>query len=557
MKSLIGLFALYCGLLAQILTAQTPDATPVITAVENNYSFAIPGMPNSGIAQGSIFVIFGSRLALTSTDLQTMPVTTLRGVSVTVTVGGIARQALLYYVTPTQIAAVLPSSVPAGAGQITVSRSDVTSAPAPIQVVQSGFGIMTLNNGTGPAAAYDDSFHLLEPANAANPGDIIELWGTGTGPVSDDTRQSSVTTNLEVLIGGIPARVLYQGRSQYPGLDQLNVVVPADVSGCYVSVVVRTGNIVSNFSSIPVVSNGRRCYDTTVGPGLFATQLQSLKGRATVNRAAVGLGKDNVAIGSAIYDLGYATFDRVIRLDQYDAYVTPVISDRAVSVGSCTVYAYANKATTTTSGTPVVTTPVPAATTKNLNAGPVIRVHGIYGDQTLRNNNGGYFNILGGTFPDPPVFIPPGRSAFTFDNGSGGSDVGPFGVQVELDLPLLSNVGSIGTINRSQDFVVTWTGADDPEGFVSIGGDSSTNDGTQALVGAFVCTAPAAAHQFTIPAAVLLALPPTGMVISGGESSPMAANLAIIGYSPSTTLAIPGFDLAYAFAFSQGTAVYK
>ncbi len=279
----------------------------------------------------------------------------------TVTVRGIAKQALLYYVTPTQIAAVLPSSVPAGAGQITVSRPNVTSAPAPIQVVPSGFGLMTLGNGTGPAAAFDTSANPLEPANTANPGDIIQLWGTGAGPVSDDNQQSPVNTNLEVLIGGISARVLYQGRSQYPGLDQLNVVVPAGVSGCYVSVVVRTGNIVSNYSSIPVAPNGRQCSDITVGPGLFATQVRSLKGKATVNRAVIGLGKVNLTSGSSVYDLGYATFDRVIRLDQYDSYITPVISDRAVSVGSCTVYTYANKVTDTTSGTTVTTMPVPTA----------------------------------------------------------------------------------------------------------------------------------------------------------------------------------------------------
>ena len=58
---------------------------------------------------------------------------------------------------------------------------------------------------------------------------------------------------MQVYIGGISANVLYRGRSQYPGVDQINVAIPANVTpGCYVSVVAQSGSIVSNTVSLAV-----------------------------------------------------------------------------------------------------------------------------------------------------------------------------------------------------------------------------------------------------------------------------------------------------------------
>jgi uncharacterized protein (TIGR03437 family) len=289
LKSIVVTSALLCTLFAGTSVAQTPT----VAGIENNYSYVVPGLPNYGIAQGSIFDIFGSNLASTSTALQTTPVTPLNGVSVTVTVGGTAKQALLYYVTPAQIAAVLPSSTPVGTGTITVTNNGQTSATAPIVVVQAAFGLLTLSGtGVGPAAAFDTNNNYLGAANAANPGDTIVLWGTGAGPVANDTQQSATTAPITVFIGGTAAKIAYQGRSQYSGLDQLDIVVPAGLSGCYVSAVVQSGVYVSNFSSIPVTASGRTCSDPATTPGgLTSTQLQSLAGKTTYSIGSIGLTK--------------------------------------------------------------------------------------------------------------------------------------------------------------------------------------------------------------------------------------------------------------------------
>ena len=80
-------------------------AQPRIDRIQNNYSYLLPGNPNYGIAQGSIFIITGTGLATTSTDLQSAPLqTNLNGVSARVTVGGSTTEVIWYYVTPNQVA---------------------------------------------------------------------------------------------------------------------------------------------------------------------------------------------------------------------------------------------------------------------------------------------------------------------------------------------------------------------------------------------------------------------------------------------------------------------
>ncbi|OYW13232.1 MAG: hypothetical protein B7X34_00615 [Acidobacteriia bacterium 12-62-4] len=247
---------------AVLLCGGLASAQPVVSGVLNNYSYVPAALPHHGIAQGSIFVIFGTGLANSSTGLQSVPLrTTLEGVSAAVTVGGVTRAVILYYVTPTQVAGILPSATPVGTGTITVTNNGRTSATAPIRVVQSAFGALTLDgSGSGAAAVFDAANQLLGPSNATHPGDVIVLYGTGAGPSAGDETLAQTQTNLSsvpilVEIGGKPATVLYHGRTVFPGLDQINVVVPANAgTGCGVSVAVASGSFVSNFTTIPVAA---------------------------------------------------------------------------------------------------------------------------------------------------------------------------------------------------------------------------------------------------------------------------------------------------------------
>src|SRR5690242_16042042 len=202
--------------LLALLSMPAARAQPKVARIQNIYSYILPGMPNYGIAQGSIFGIFGTGLATATSQPQDSPLQTfLNGASANITVNGTTTHAIPDYASDIQISAVLPSSTPTGTGHITVIVNGKSSAPAATTVVQSAFGIFTLDGvGNGPAAVYDLNAQFLGLTNAANPGDIITLWGSGVGPVTGDETATQPAVNLtdipiEVDIGGIPATVQY------------------------------------------------------------------------------------------------------------------------------------------------------------------------------------------------------------------------------------------------------------------------------------------------------------------------------------------------------------
>src|SRR5215472_457942 len=113
-------FRLAC--FAFLVSALVPrlSAVPAITSVANaasNITF------NSPVAQGTVFVIKGSGLGPASISVASAPFqsTTLNGTSVTVAVGSTTINALMYYTSDAQVAALLPSNTPTGAGTFTVT----------------------------------------------------------------------------------------------------------------------------------------------------------------------------------------------------------------------------------------------------------------------------------------------------------------------------------------------------------------------------------------------------------------------------------------------------
>ena len=323
------------------VTVGGPATPPTTISLANNYSYTPSGLPNYGIAQGSIFDIFGTNLASSSTPLQSVPLSTsLAGVTVTVVVNNTTTNVILYYVTPTQIAGILPSNTPVGTGTLSVFNNGTLVGSTSIQVVQSAFGILTLNGaGTGQAAAFDVNNNYVSFTNALNAGDYVVLWGSGVGPVAagaDETIQQTPAnlTNVpfSAWIGGVPATVYYHGRSQYPGLDQVILIVPQGVTpGCYVSVEGQSGNIVTNFATLPVAASGRTCNEPVLG--LPASQYQSIASSGTFAGGFIVIDDAITSIGStnSSMDVAAAAFFKATAA-QVNALPMPF-----ASLGSCTV----------------------------------------------------------------------------------------------------------------------------------------------------------------------------------------------------------------------------
>ena len=539
--------------------------TPVIGGLANNYSYVPAGLPNYGIAQGSIFDIFGTNLVASSSALQdpqkaSLP-SSLNGITVNVTVNGTTTHPLMYFAihgNPDEIAAVLPSATPVGTGTITVSTSAGTSATFPIVVVQSAFGILTMNgygSGMGAIQDYNYNYNLLSLANSAKPGDILVLWGTGLGPVTGDEsklqQQQDMGSNypIEVDIGGVSATVSYHGRSVFPGLDEVFIIVPQGISGCNNSVVIRhkNNNIVSNVATAPIAASGGTCSDPTIGITSSVLQKCAASGCAfggiNVNKTTTNTPATTIQTPAGPITVPGST-STTDGLSAYFYKYTPAqfvtgaaYGPSVISIGSCSVYTYAYSGQTPPAvPTGAVATPLNAgtisATTPNATA-------------SMPYKNGAYFTSgTGGTL------IPASGGNFSFNNGSGGPDIGAFsassGAQITLGAPL-TWTNAPTTVTRSNGLTVTWTGGTAGT-YVTLFGSSLAfaPDSTTSYVGAyFWCTAPASAGSLTVPATVLLAFPASGSITTSGISIPLPGSLSLTNSSNYATFTAANLDWGY------------
>jgi uncharacterized protein (TIGR03437 family) len=490
--------------------SSTTGGGPTISSLQNNYSYLSPGLPSYGIAPGSLFIIFGSGLSdkvtpvLQSSAAPGLPLT-LNHTSLSVTVNGKTTTPAIYYTSPTQIAAVLPSTTPVGSGTITVTYNGTPSAPATILVAASAFGIDTLyGTGTGGIVATVGS-SVIVPTSSASPGQTITIWGSGLGAdtANDDRTFPLKQDNLkdaQVFIGGVSATVSYAGRSQYPGVDQVNAVVPS-VSGCGISVVVVANGKASNFGTLPVNAGGGVCSDPE--SGITGTDIGTFGGQTTVRSGSVSLFQETLPQATPASSPGVKpeaqTFKTTYTADASFSSVTGsslVTGGSFTSIGSCIVTQVGSSSSTIT-GT---------VTSKGLDAGTPITLTGGGQNVTLPVLSFGSTTEVGeylATLTTPLA----GSTAYTF-KGPGGKDVGPFTATLTFPVPLnWTNESSITAVTESQGQLITWTGGATGT-FVEISGSSSSSDFS--VSASFVCLAPASDQRFTVPSYVLLAMP-TGM----------------------------------------------
>ena len=549
--------------LLTVLVAGIAAAQPKVDVVANNYSFAPPGSPNYGIAQGSLFAVKGSALGPAQTpalpDLSQGPLSTsLSGVSVSITVNGVTTRAPLYYVFDKQIAGILPSSTPIGTGTLTVSFNNQTSTPAPITVVAAAFGLSAgmLNAGSLP----------LAPARAANPGETIVLWGSGLGAAAgDETKypfpQADLTakSNVKVYIGGQSAAVAYAGRSAFPSVDQINVVVPQGLSGCNVGVIVQTGNFVSNSATVPVALSGRVCSDSAT-TGLTPTEYQDILNKGSVRSGYIVVGKTTsqtpgFSIGGITLPSSTATSDYAsAAFSQYTANEFTStgggVSIQQTSLGSCTTYQIQVTPGTTPTYTPPLILDAGAFTMKLPNSSTM----------AMTKSQGGAYSLSGSDVQGSksPLFIPASGGLFSFTN-TGGADVGPIsGAQITMPPALnWTNMNTITNVVRSQGVTVNWDTANPYNGFVTITGFSIGGIlSSTTLFTGFSCTAPYSAGTFNVAPFVLLSLVagdtniggisiPTGSLSLGLSAPPVRFTAPSIDYSFLTATSTTGKSVNY------------
>jgi uncharacterized protein (TIGR03437 family) len=530
----------YVRLLGLLGCAATMAAAPAITGVYNAASWLPTALPNSGVAQGAIFTVTGTGLgpsALQQVQSYPLPTTAgLGGTTVQVTVGAITETCIMIYIVATQVAAILPSATPIGAGTLTLTYEGGRSSIA-IQVLAADFGTFTLNEGgTGPGVLTDTSYNPITMVNAAHPGDTLILWGSGLGAVTGNETEPPVQvdlgTGVQVEVEGQPATVLYGGRGSSPGLDQINFIVPTGVSGCKTSVAVIVKGVAGNVTTTSIAPAGQAtCGDTY--NGLTTANLRKALTSGTLNMGGVVLSRvDNVA------DVLTATF----RSYDLNSLIRSYGGSTGPSVGSCAAYE-------TSGSTLEVVDPVQPT---YLNAGPALTITGPNGTRTVTATSTG--NYPATLASNAPVYLAPGN--YTVANGSGGANVGPFTWGVTLPANVVPNIPA--SVNRAQDLTITWTGgtgfsAVSIIGYTGVAATASLNSYVE-----FVCSALASAGQFTIPASILSLLPPGGYGLPGKPG----VNIQVAGIPTNpyfTATGSPGIDVGIfsAFITSGGIAAIQ
>jgi uncharacterized protein (TIGR03437 family) len=485
----------------------------------NAASYGSLSASGSGLAQGAMITIFGEGLGpATLVSAQSLPLPTeLAGTRVRI--GN--QDAYLIYTSARQVAAIVPSTVPVGAADVTVTFSAQTSPVQRVNIVAADFGIFTRNSGGyGPAIIQnfvsDTNVPLNQLTTSATPGQTVILYGTGLGAIDVPDNVAPglkpARVNVQVIVGGRTVAPAYAGRSpNFPALDQINFVLPSDVAtGCYVPVSVRSGNRISNAGSVAIRGTGGICEHPL---GLQESSLRRLDAGQTITAAFMSLDKYNFA-GLAGGEAANARFAEVDAsglfaqsgLSQFARNLPLPVDTSAVVIGApgqCFV----------TNISPQETTDAPDlpdnSAVRSLDAGSVLRLSGpSTGIPDLtRTRAGTYEAILSGSLLGSPArrVLQAGQWQLS---GTGGTDVAAFTASITLPDPL--TLGSPpASVSRSSSLTVNWTGgsANDLVNIAGLSIPGGLLNAGNSLVGAFVCTALASARTFTVPSTIVSQLP--------------------------------------------------
>ena len=201
------------------------------------------------LAGGSIASLFGTGLADGTDSAATVPLPAeLAGSKLTlVDAKGRTYDAPIFFASPGQINFQIPENLPSGGTVVRVVRDGVarTSAAFMVSVVEPGLfsaaadgrglaaGLATVVAKDGSQrsqflARYDEAQAKFVAIPIAIPPDaivVLSLFGTGVRGHGDLAKVSAK-------VKGLPSDVLYAGaQSQFVGLDQVNIQLPAGLAG--------------------------------------------------------------------------------------------------------------------------------------------------------------------------------------------------------------------------------------------------------------------------------------------------------------------------------------
>jgi len=179
------------------------------------------------------------------------------------------RPAALYFVSPGQIAAIVPYGTVEGIVQIQVNNNGVTSNAVTEYRYLTHPGIFSQSqSGEGIGAVLHANYSLVTEANPAARGEVIQVFLTGLGAVfptvADGALGGATASNLNTTLPGTvganidgivvdSTAIPYSGLAPgLAGLYQLNLTVPAGVGTGNVFLDVATSDAYTSQVALPV-----------------------------------------------------------------------------------------------------------------------------------------------------------------------------------------------------------------------------------------------------------------------------------------------------------------
>jgi uncharacterized protein (TIGR03437 family) len=225
----------YHGFVAKIAPTALP-AGPIVT-------LATAGQVEPFAAE-SIVSAYGTDLASGTASAATLPLPiSLDGTTVTVTdSAAVARQASLFYVSPSQINFEIPAGTATGTATVMFQNQNGTTQSATISIGGVSPGIFELN-GAGLVAAWvlpviSGTQQPLQPVYQIASGSVIPL-PINLGPSTEQVYLEMYGTGIRnaksatATVGGLSVPVLYHGAAPgFAGEDQVNIgPLPQSLAG--------------------------------------------------------------------------------------------------------------------------------------------------------------------------------------------------------------------------------------------------------------------------------------------------------------------------------------
>jgi uncharacterized protein (TIGR03437 family) len=211
-----------------------------------------------GQAAKSIVAAFGSALATDTQAAATIPLPTmLAGTTVSLTdSAGVTRNAPLFFVSPLQINYQLPAGMANGLATVQIMNSAGRVTTGTVRIAEHSPGFFTFNaTGQGAAAAQDAFTFALPPFNAKRANgepNVLAFYATGLGADVTDM-EGNAADSVKFGLGETPLTVLYAGRAPgLVGVNQLNVVLPANITSGTHNVVMHRNGVNSNLVTVAI-----------------------------------------------------------------------------------------------------------------------------------------------------------------------------------------------------------------------------------------------------------------------------------------------------------------